>query len=240
MLPTRVEASVSEATGQQQLVAAAGNATSAKTIVLMGESFAQTPTILRMAQRDGWVVIPLVKSACTPGSWIRFPTKPECPAWYRWALAHAKAFASRRDPDCRSWAAAQRPGPAIANIGSLSTTMKRFSKSVIVVGDAPNQSRQPVDCLLARHATMRTCTTKATDFQLYADRKISTSARKHGIGFMSTRGWFCARPSGSRQYWCPLVINRTITRRDKAHITTTYGLELANIFRAAFRRELFG
>jgi peptidoglycan/LPS O-acetylase OafA/YrhL len=230
-----------EGEATSKMICRLGDTTSAKTIVLMGESFAQMwmPTILRMAQRDGWVVIPLVKSACTPGSWIRFPTKPECPAWYRWALPHAKALHPDVTLIAGSWAAATNPGPAIRNIGTLSTTMKRFSKSVIVVGDAPNQSRQPVDCLLARHATMRTCTTKATNVQLDADRRIAASATKHGVGFMNTRGWFCARPVLRLGYWCPLVINRTITRRDKGHITTTYGLELADPFRAAFRRELF-
>ena len=231
-----------EGESASKMICRLGDQTSAKTIVLMGESYAQmwTPTILRMAQRDGWVVIPLVKSACTPGSWIRFPTKPECPAWYRWALTHAKALRPDVTLIAGSWAAATNPGPAIRNIGSLSTTMKRFSKSVIVIGDAPNQNRQPVDCLLARHATMRTCTTKPTNFQLYADRTIAANAKKRGVGFMNTRGWFCARPVSRLGYWCPLVVNRTITRRDKGHISTTYGLALANTFRAAFRRALFG
>jgi hypothetical protein len=57
---------------------------------------------------------------------------------------------------------------------------------------------------------------------------------------MNTRPWFCARPQQSASgYLCPLVVNQTITSRDRGHITRTYGLELVSSFRNAFRRELF-
>jgi hypothetical protein len=117
--------------------------------------------------------------------------------------------------------------------------MKRFSATVIVVGDAPHQRFDPTDCLLARHATMKTCTTKAGQTQLHADMTIASDARKNRVGFIDTRGWFCSRPAASSAYFCPLVVNRTITCVDRDHISQTYGLELARPFRTAFRRELF-
>ena len=217
-----------------------GDTNSAKTLVLMGDSHMQmwVPTILKMAERDGWVVLPIVKSACTPANWLR-SSKPECPAWYRWAVRQAKA----QRPDVTLVAGAWPSGTAVdlhvRSVVALTAAMRRYSKSVIVMGDAPHQRRQPVDCLLAPRATMRTCTARATNADLYGDAKITAYAKKHHIGFMNTRGWFCARPTKKSRFWCPIVVNRTITRRDLGHITTTYGLQLLGPFRATFRRALF-
>ena len=139
-----------------------------------------------------------------------------------------------------SWAGTPSPGPDIKAVGSLSTAMKRFSATVIVVGDAPHQNRDPTNCLLAPNATMKTCTTRATRDDHYADTTIAGNARRHRIGFIDTRGWFCARtPATIVQYLCPLVVNRTITCIDQGHISRTYAVELARPFRTAFRRELF-
>ena len=68
---------------------------------------------------------------------------------------------------------------------------------------------------------------------------IGANARKRGIGFVNTEGWFCARGSRKRLL-CPLVIDRTIAYFDRGHVSQTYALRLAWIFRAAFQRALFG
>jgi peptidoglycan/LPS O-acetylase OafA/YrhL len=219
-----------------------GDTTSAKTIVVIGDSHAWhwMPTILQMAQQDGWVVVPLIKSACTPHTWLRFPEKPECPGWYKWAIGQAEALHPDVTLIAGSWAFDNVPIEAVKTIASLTSVAKRFSKSVIVVGDPPKQSRQPVDCLLAPHATMKTCATTVTKVQVWGDTKVAAIAKTRHVGFVDTRGWFCARLSASKPLRCPLVINRTITRRDLGHITMTYALELAAPFRAAFRRALFG
>jgi hypothetical protein len=86
---------------------------------------------------------------------------------------------------------------------------------------------------------MATCTARAKTVQLAASNAISSAARAHGVGYMDTLGWFCARPSGSTDQLCPLVVNTTITAVDRGHISQTYALELAASFRASFRRQLF-
>jgi peptidoglycan/LPS O-acetylase OafA/YrhL len=221
-----------------------GDASSAKTIVVMGDSHLQhwMPAILALADTDGWVVVPLVKSACAPGSWLRYPSKPECPAWYKWAVGQAKSMHPQVTLVGGAWDFNHLPVQAAASVSALTTTMKRFSSSVVIIGDPPPQKRQPLDCVLAPHATMRTCSTTATKKQLSGDLKVAANARKQHIGFIDTRGWFCARTSRTKLvYLCPLVINKTITRLDlSSHITVTYSQELAAPFRAAFRRALFG
>jgi hypothetical protein len=179
-----------------------GDATSAKTIVVIGDSHAQhwMPTILLMAEQDGWAILPIVKSACTPHTWLRYPQKPECPGWYKWAIGQAEALHPDVTLIAGTWAPENVPDEAVKTIASLTSAAKRFSKSVIVMGDPPKQNRQPVDCLLARHATMKTCTTTATKVQLRGDTKAAAIAKNRHIGFVDTRGWFCARLSASNHF----------------------------------------
>jgi len=190
-----------------------------------------------MAGRDGWAVVPFVKPRCIPRSWS---SKGECGKWYRWAARRASALRPDVTLVIGSWMGVWKPPRAIAPVGALATTMKRVSASVIVVGDVPGQRRDPTDCLLAPRATMATCTAEATRVQLSTNRTIAANARKQGVGFVDTLGWFCAHPRGSpSRYLCPLVVNRTVTCVDRGHISRTYGLELAPEFRLAFRRQLF-
>jgi hypothetical protein len=117
-------------------------------------------------------------------------------------------------------------------------TAKRFSGTVVVLGDSPHQRRNPVDCLLASGSTMRTCASKATTAELETDAGVAAAAGRNDVGFVNVDGWFCARASRAAVL-CPLVVNRTITWIDQGHISETYGVQLAGPFRTAFRRELF-
>ena len=116
---------------------------------------------------------------------------------------------------------------------SLATTMKRYSRNVILLADNDGVEKQPIDCLLARHATMKSCTTTATPDRFAFNDQLKKAARAHGIGFLNTRGWFC---DGNQ---CPMVAGHTIMYRDTGHLTVEYALELVAPFRAAFRRCLF-
>jgi hypothetical protein len=217
-----------------------GDTAAAKTIVVIGDSHAQMwmPTILHMARRDGWVVVPFVKDGCIPASWLH-PRWP-CGAWYGWAVRHARALHPHVTLIAGSWAASKDPQATRRGVALAISALRPFSASLIVVGDSPHQSRNPADCLLAPHASMKTCTTRAPDAEVRADLAIASTAKIHRVGFVDVRGWFCARGAVARiEYLCPLVINRTITWIDRGHISQTYGLELAGSFRAAFRRELF-
>jgi hypothetical protein len=208
----------------------------------MGDSFVQQwmPPILTMARQDGWLVVPLVNgSGCAASSWLSYPPRPWCPKWYRWALAQAKAL----HPDATIISAEIGPDSPAPQAGSsvvaLLKAAKRFSKTTTVIGVPPFQTRQPIDCLLSKHANMRTCTS-IFRHDPPNEARVATFVKKNGVGFIDTRGWFCARPSTrTSEYWCPLVINKTITRRDTGHVTEAYANELAPSFRAAFRRALF-
>jgi len=107
--------------------------------------------------------------------------------------------------------------------------MKPFSTSVVVVADDDGITKNPVDCLLARNATMRTCTTTQPASVFAFNDALAKRAKTYKFGFLKTRGWFCY------QYQCPMVVARTIVYRDTGHITKTYALKLSAVFRTAFR-----
>jgi len=218
-----------------------GDSSSAKSIVLIGDSHAQMwmPTLLTMAQRDGWAVIPLVKSGCHPNGWTGSGyqgTPPDiiraCHAWYQWAVDQAKSL---RPEVTLIAGCCPAPVPfrdattATRAFTSLAKTMKRFSTSVVVVADDDGVAKQPVDCLLASRATMRTCTTTPPANILAFNNNLAKVATANRFGFLKTRGWFCY------QNQCPMVVARTIVYRDTGHITKTYALKLTGPFRGAFR-----
>jgi hypothetical protein len=215
-----------------------GATNSAKTIVVFGDSHAQMwmPTVLNMALRDGWVVVPFVKDGCIPRVWTG---SSDCGTWYRWAVDRASALRPDVTLIIGSWAGTGAPSRAVVPIGALSVSMRRASASVIIVGDAPNQKRDPTDCLLAPGSTMATCSSKGTKNQLGTSAAIAAAATKNRVGYIDTLGWFCARPSRSPDEVCPLVVGNTITAVDRGHISQTYALALANSFRVAFRKQLF-
>jgi peptidoglycan/LPS O-acetylase OafA/YrhL len=211
----------------------------AKTIAVIGDSHAQMwmPTILRMARRDGWQVVPFVKVGCVPTKWLH--TKDwGCTVWYRSALARAAALHPQVTLIAASWSGDPHPTAAVRSVAAMIARVKRFSATTIVIGDSPHQHRNPVDCLLASGATMRTCSARASLTELQTDASVAAAAAKQDVGFVKVTGWFCARAS-SIAVLCPLVVNKTISWIDLGHISETYGLELSTPFRNAFRRELF-
>jgi peptidoglycan/LPS O-acetylase OafA/YrhL len=216
-----------------------GDPNGRKTIVVFGDSHAEMwmPTILAMAQRDGWVVIPLVKVRCIPRTW---PGSDDCAAWFRWARRQAQALRPAVTLIVGSRSGTHDPLDAVKPVVDLSRALRRSSASVIVLGDSPNQTRDPTDCLLAAGATMKTCTAVGTPVQAKTEALVAANVRRDGVGFVDVRPWFCAHPRGSATGWlCPLVVNQTITAIDRGHASRTYVLELLQPFRAAFRRELF-
>jgi hypothetical protein len=87
---------------------------------------------------------------------------------------------------------------------------------------------------------MKTCSAPQTKVQQRTSAAIAASAQRQRVGFLKTRGWFCAPTRNGRKILCPLVINQTITYVDRGHVSKTYALELAQPFRVGFRAQLFG
>ena len=217
-----------------------GDQSSSKVIAVIGDSHAQMwmPTLLDMAQRDSWVVIPFVKVSCIPRTWL--DARGECRTWYRWATKRAGQLRPDVTLIVGSWAGTWAPARAIRAISAATTTMRRSSRAVIVVDDPPGQRKDPTDCVLDPNSTMKTCSAPQTKVQQRTSAAIAANARRQRVGFLKTLGWFCALTRNGRKMLCPLVINQTITYVDRGHVSKTYALELAQPFRVGFRAQLFG
>jgi len=217
-----------------------GDRNSTKVLAVIGDSHAQMwmPTILDMAQRDSWVVVPFVKVSCIPRTWL--DSRGECRTWYRWATKRAGQLRPDVTLVVGSWANTWAPTRAIKAVSRATATMRRSSLSVIVVDDPPGQRNDPTDCVLDPHSTMKTCSAPQTKVQQRTSAAIAANAQQQRVGFLKTRGWFCAPTRNGRKILCPLVINQTITYVDRGHISKTYALELAQPFRVGFRAQLFG
>jgi hypothetical protein len=213
-----------------------GHTASRRSIVVIGDSHAQMwmPAALRLANLDGWKLIPLLRPGCMPESWVDHDGMAACGAWYRWATREVRLLhptviliggAVGGD---RGGTAAE----AAHGIVSMARALRHAAPHVIVIGDPEGLDRNPIDCLLARHASMRSCTTTWPSGALWPYDTIQARTKAAGIGFLDTRGWFCYEAE------CPAVIARTIVYKDAHHVTVAYSLRRAAMFRVAFREAL--
>jgi hypothetical protein len=106
--------------------------------------------------------------------------------------------------------------------------MQKRSKRVVIIGDIPGRDQQPVDCLLAPHASTGACSDSLTSDEVGVTDLVAQMAEYDRIGFIDTTGWFCYDEQ------CPLVVGNVITYRDANHVSQTYAAALSQAFRAAF------
>jgi peptidoglycan/LPS O-acetylase OafA/YrhL len=210
-----------------------GETTSRRMIVLVGDSHAMMwlPAVLELAWRDGWVVVPLLRTGCMPNRWITNEGPATCRAWYRWAIREVKLLHPRITLVAGS--IGERPSTAVRAAAdgtiAMATALERFG-AVVVIGDPEGLSENPTDCVLSSQASMATCTTRWPPATLRSYDRVAASSRSLGIGFIATRGFFCFE----RQ--CPAVIGHTVAYWDNSHITAAYAVQIAGAFRTAFLR----
>src|SRR5262249_9520827 len=123
---------------------------------------------------------------------------------------------------------AQERTNSVRGLGALVAAMRPFAPAVVVIRDPPPQRSQPTDCLLRRGSTLQTCMSTLSDDQLSVYRDAATAVTGAGAAFIDTIGWFCFENQ------CPMIVGHTITYRDNHHVSTTYTLELRELFREAF------
>jgi hypothetical protein len=202
-------------------------------IVLVGDSHAMMwlPAVLEMAWRDGWVVVPLLRTGCMPNRWITNEGPASCRAWYRWAIREVRLLHPRIT--LVGGSIGERPSAAVGAAADGTIAMASALKSygaVVVIGDPEGLSENPTDCVLSSHASMTTCTTRWPPATLLPYNRVAATTKHLGIGFIATRGFFCFE----RQ--CPAVIGHTVAYWDNSHITAAYAVQIADAFRTAFLR----
>ena len=216
-LPFGCEPQPAESRGK---ICALGDPTSSRTVVVFGDSHAMMwlSPLVAIAGNQALRLIPFVKSSCHDVAWITGETA--CSQWYRWSMGQIQSL-----------------HPSVVMVGHCSTdcgvsdwsgfldalrTIRTATSRVIVMGDPPGSDVQPVDCLLSKGATMRTCTYGIPASKIVIMNAARNSTRAGGAEFVDVLPWFCYRSQ------CPTVIGRTIAWSDKGHISRTYGLQLTS------------
>lgn len=205
-----------------------GRPASSRLIVLIGDSHANMwlPPLLEMAWRDGWAVVPLVRLGCTPTTWVT--NVRGCRDWYRWAVGQAVRL--HADVTLLGGSIDEQPGAAArAETADVLAALEdlRPAGRVILIGDPEGLRGDPVDCLLAPHATMAGCTTTWPASSLAVYDELERRAKQLGVGFLSTR------PFVSLDGSYPAVIGHTIAWMDNSHLTVAYSTQVAAPFRVA-------
>jgi SGNH domain (fused to AT3 domains) len=215
--------------GTTSRVCRAGRPSSRRLMVLMGDSHALMwlPSLLEMAWRDNWAVVPLLRLGCTPGRWLSNDTTT-CRAWYRWALRQVAQLRPQvtligGSIDQRQTAETRK---AIDGMLGAARTLQADGR-VVVIGDPEGLTDDPVDCLLSAHASMATCTTAWPSSALAPYDRVARETKQLGVGFLATRGFVCFEGR------CPTVIGHTIAWMDTNHMTVAYAVEVAGAFRTA-------
>jgi hypothetical protein len=206
-----------------------GRTSSPRLIVLLGDSHAHMwlPPLLKMAWQDGWAVVPLVRLGCTPATWVT--NERHCRDWYRWALGEALRL--HATVTVLGGSIDEHPSPYTRKaMESLLDTAQRLRAAgrVVVIGDPEGVDSDPVDCLLAPHATMASCTTTWPASSLAPYDEIARRTKQLGVGFLPTRQFVCF------EHECPVVIGNTIAWMDNSHLTVAYSTQIAEPFRQAF------
>jgi peptidoglycan/LPS O-acetylase OafA/YrhL len=222
-----------------------GDLGSSRTLVVLGDSHALMwmPTIVKIARTEHWRLVPLIKTGCPPKFWVHASafsagTGLHCDVWYRWAISRATALGAKAYLIAGKWSEAT-PKEATSGIDAAVTALRAAGGKVVVVGDPVVTLEDPVDCLLAAGATMKTCTPRAASSTLETNHAVTADTYRLGGAFIGVRGWFCAPAyTGSGTLLCPDVVNRTIVRRDFNHVSAAYALELTPFFSAALRSAL--
>ncbi len=219
--------------GLQKCTLFPGGATG--TIVLIGDSHAREwlPAIAWMAKRNGWNLVPLWHKGCWPAA---YDGGGECHTFVGWAARQVRTLR----PDVvliggeLRFVSSESIRRSATGISELVAAVRPFAQHVVVIGDPPARGVQPVDCLLARGATLATCNWTLTPAQVFVYRGEERAAMGGGASFLDTIGWFCYHKQ------CPVIVGHTVTFRENTHITASYATELRALFRNAFTQTVSG
>ena len=233
-----------------------GNPKSDTTVVLMGDSHAVawSEAAWRAAESSGWHLITLFKSACVPLTGVYSVAMHKrnrgkaCEGWREGALewiakrgrkidvlilATSDAYTLARPNGSVIKAAAGAPIWAAGMRKTLKAVPERIK--VIVLGDVPRNTRDPVTCLKHNRGDMSRCVTpRESGASLVVADALRRATRSQGEYHRSLNGQICPYDP------CPLVQGTTMVWRDKSHLTGTFARKLMPSFRRMVNDVLKG
>ena len=229
-----------------------GNLNSTTTIALFGDSHALSwfPAVERLAQDQGWRLLDLTMSACSPADmpvWNASYNRVSaaCATWRTAAVARLVKLrpALILVTGTRGFAVVDAAGHLLSGDArtaaweaGMSRTLAKLipaTKRVIMLADTPLSLVDPPVCLSAHPQSVLACATPV-------DGAISASwlaeeaklAAVSGIGFIDPTPWVC--PSSP----CPVVLGDLLVYRDAGHLTATFAAALSDRLEAAVLADL--
>jgi len=195
-----------------------GDRNASRRAVVIGDSHGKMwmPGFVEFARRQHVDLIPLIRFGCVPSLLWRGGV---CSDWYAWTLAQVRRLHPSVVVLSQFWSS-WGPG-SVAAVSREIADLTSLTSRVIVIEDAPGRTQPAVDCLLASHATLGSCTFSITDRQHQTYRSMRYAARAGAARYVRTLQWLCSRNR------CPTVVGTIITYRDTTHISATYARLLA-------------
>jgi peptidoglycan/LPS O-acetylase OafA/YrhL len=213
-------------TGTSGPICHLGDTTANRTVVVFGDSHSQMwmPAFLYFASTEHWRLIPIVKEGCTASAFSGGPEKKsggDCQAWFNWALGQVSQIKPSAVILSTAYSKAGETTVAAASDGLRNeiNDLTKLTPHLLVMQDTPYLSQQPVDCLLARGATLGSCTLQLPASLVSFNTTLALIVKGEGT-LIPTLQWFCAKGK------CPTVIGSTIGYIDQGHISETYAKQL--------------
>ena len=229
-----------------------GRLGSTTTIALFGDSHAAFwfPAVEAFAQRQGWRLLNLTMSSCTPADLAVYNSifkriYTECTAWRKQAVARLIAvrpavilITGTHGISPVDSAGDLIPGSAVATAWEAGMTrtidaLRPAGGLVILMADTPVSDVNPPVCLSAHPASVLACATplaKALDpAWLAAEERV---VGQTGVGFIDPTFWVC--PSDP----CPAVLGNLLVYQNAGHLTATFAAALTDVLGEAIKTQI--
>ena len=228
-----------------------GNLSSTTTIALFGDSHALAwfPAVERFAEKEGWRLLSLTMSTCSPAEipiyvpdWKRVSW--ECNNWRQQALdrlvaerpavivvAGTRGFATTDSSGTTVLAGDARAAMWQAGMQRTLARLVPAAGRVILLADTPLSRVDPPVCLSQHPESTLTCATSVADAinPVWLGLEHAAAARA-GAGFIDPEGWVC--PTSP----CPVVLGDFLIYRDAGHLTATFAGALSDRLGTAILR----
>jgi hypothetical protein len=211
-----------------------GDATSATTVVLFGDSHAAYwfPALDLIAGQQHWRLVDLSKDGCPAAevniaAWFRHGGPyPECTDWRRSALAQIVALHPAlvlvsearylEEPEARPLAGVPtgHGSPWLNGLAATFSFLGRSATHVVFVSDVPTPAKYPPGCVSRHVSNVRACDTKlSTAIRLpgVKDQERELADREH-VDWVDPTFWFCASTT------CPVIVDGLLVYRNIAHM----------------------
>jgi peptidoglycan/LPS O-acetylase OafA/YrhL len=196
-----------------------GHDGAAFTVVLYGDSHAAQwfPALETLAEERQFELIVMIKGGC-PTAAVSIPTATlarTCPIWRDQAVE----FIAAEQPELllvSAWAG--YPNDDDEWRDGFATTMQRIlpnAGNVAVIGDTPESTEEPTDCLSRNLRRADVCSSDRED--VVASNRLAIEADvagNLGARYVDTSDWLCTDAA------CPMMIGDILLYRDATHITT--------------------